>query len=356
MRAHNLKLIFSGPRVLLVGWPLYGVSALILLLRLLAKRKAHLSFALEDYLVGFAMLFGVCHISLVTWGVTAGLGRHFWDLTEFQQEQALKALIISQPLGIIAPTLGRTSFAVYLLPLVAHCRKRKWFIRFLIVQNVFANALLAILILCQCSELRFNWEQPTHDEECWNPFIVRNVALFQGSSGCFTDLSLTIIPISLIYSLHIEKYLKVGLSFLLGVGSFALVAAIIRTCLTVQPFHDGTLSDSTIHFVTWCAVENCTVIITSSIPLLRPLFRRAPKPYQEMKRDFGFGCPPVIPLNTTEYRTSSDMKGNFNLIQQPMVSPRSPTEMFDTMQRMETREEEENKTKVTLGMKTQSLI
>ncbi|PQE04949.1 integral membrane protein [Rutstroemia sp. NJR-2017a BBW] len=175
------------------------------------------------------------------------LGRHFWDLTDFQRGQALKAEIISQPFGIIATTLGRISFAVCLLPLVAHCRKRKWFIRFLIVQNVFANALLAILILCQCSELRFNWEQPPHDEECWNPLIVRNVALFQGSSGCFTDLSLTIIPISLIYSLHIEKHLKIGLSFLLGVGSFALVAAIIRTCLTVEPFHDGTCEYNCTH-------------------------------------------------------------------------------------------------------------
>jgi hypothetical protein len=147
----------------------------------------------------------------------------------------MKAEFISQPfgeqtwpkktshmliqIGIISATLGRISFAVYLLRLVAHCRNRRWFLHFLIIQNAFANGLLIVLLFCQCSNIRFNWDSSAHVGECWHSDMLRGAGIFQGSSGAFTDLFLTIIPITLISSLHIEIHLKIGLSFLLGVGS-----------------------------------------------------------------------------------------------------------------------------------------
>ncbi|KAM3075338.1 hypothetical protein ACMFMF_006013 [Clarireedia jacksonii] len=346
--------ISLAPRILLICWPLYGVSALVLILRLLAKLKAHLPFALEDLLIGFAMLFGICHISLNTWGITFGLGRHYWYLTDFQRQQAMRAEFISQPFGIISSTFGRISFAVYLLPLVAHCRHRRWFLYLLILQNAVVNMFTIILILSQCSNIQFNWDREAHAGECRNSSIQRDMGLFQGASSSFTDLSLTIIPVTMISSLHIEKCVKIGLSFLLGVSSFALVASIIRTCLTVDGNGDETYRST--DFVTWCAVENCTVIITSSIPLLRPLFRRTTKPYQEVKQGFGFGCPAVIPLNTIDYRTSSEMRQEFDPKQCPKVDYRMSTEIFDTPEQMKTIEGGENNQKGTVRIEAQSLV
>lgn len=57
-------------------------------------------------------------------------------------------------------------------------------------------------------------------------------------------------------------------------------------------------------YIVWCAVENCTVIITSSIPFLRPLFRPAPKPYVEVKN---IASPVIINQNMIEYMTSKEI-------------------------------------------------
>jgi hypothetical protein len=75
-----------------------------------------------------------------------------------------------------------------------------------------------------------------------------------------------------------------------------------------------------------------------------------------MKQDFGFGCPAIIPLNTIEYRTSSEMRGDFDLKQPPQVTYRSSIEIFDISQRMKAMEAEENIEKGTLRVETQSLV
>lgn len=81
------------------------------------------------------------------------------------------------------------------------------------------------------------------------------------------------------------------------------------TCKSNQPpcIEQSILIDvkvTSVTYIIWCAVENCTVIITSSIPFLRPLFRSAPKPYIEVKNS---PAPKIRHHNEIEYRSSKEI-------------------------------------------------
>ncbi|KAG4033766.1 hypothetical protein MFRU_004g02690 [Monilinia fructicola] len=292
----------QAPRMLLICWPLYGISALLIILRLLAKMKIHLKFALEDHLIIASMLFGTCHIAFNTWGITFGLGRHYVFLTEWQASMAIRAKFIGEPFGIISPTLGRISFAVYLLRLLGHSQSIRRFLYFLIIQNAIVNFVALILIFFECSNISYNWNRFGHEDQCWDMDTQAAVGYFQGSSNCLTDLALTILPVTMVLNLHIQLHLKLLLSFLLGVSLFAFAASVIRTYCTMDTNYDITFNAVT--YIVWCAVENCTVIITSSIPFLRPLFRPAPKPYVEVKN---IASPVIINQNMIEYMTSKEI-------------------------------------------------
>ncbi|KAJ8067339.1 hypothetical protein OCU04_004692 [Sclerotinia nivalis] len=298
----NVEDISIASRILFICWPLYGISGILIMLRLIAKMKIHIPFALEDLLVILAMIFGICHISLNTWGISFGIGRHVVFLTESQTAKALKAEFVSQPFGVISPTLGRISFAVHLTRLLGHSQNIRRFLYFLIAQNALINFLALILIFFQCSNISYNWDRVGHKDQCWSVKTVAAIGYFQGSSSSLTDLALTILPVAMVLNLHIQLHLKFLLSFLLGVSLFAFIAAVIRTYCTMVDNKDPTFN--TVNFIVWCAVENCTVIITSSIPFLRPLFRPTPKPYIEVKRHPN---PVILRQKSIEYRSSMEI-------------------------------------------------
>ncbi|KAF7954166.1 hypothetical protein EAE96_005297 [Botrytis aclada] len=297
----NLEDVSIASRLLLICWPLYGISGILIMLRLIAKAKYHLAFALEDLLVILAMISGICHISLNTWGITFGLGRHIMFLTDTQAAMAMRAEFIGQPFGIISPSLGRISFAVYLLRILGHQQNIRRFLYFLIAQNAIINLMALLQIFFECSNISYNWDRG-HDDQCWSMRTQAAIGYFQGSSSSLTDLALTILPVTMVINLHIPLHLKFLLSFLLGVSLFAFIAAVIRTYCTMGNAEDITFTSVT--YIIWCAVENCTVIITSSIPFLRPLFRTAPKPYIEVKNS---PTPKIIHNNEIEYRSSREI-------------------------------------------------
>ncbi|EDO02627.1 predicted protein [Sclerotinia sclerotiorum 1980 UF-70] len=205
-------------------------------------------------------------------------------------------------IGVISPTLGRISFAVHLTRLLGHSQNIRRFLYFLIAQNALINLLALILLFFQCPNISYNWDRVGYKDQCWSVKTEAAIGYFQGSSSSLTDLALTILPVAMVLNLHIQLHLKFLLSFLLGVSLFAFIAAVIRTYCTMGDNKDPTFN--TVNFIVWCAVENCTVIITSSIPFLRPLFRPAPKPYIEVKRHPN---PVVLRHKSIEYRSSMEI-------------------------------------------------
>ncbi|TVY36794.1 hypothetical protein LOCC1_G005660 [Lachnellula occidentalis] len=253
-------------QMLVSCWTLYGVLTITILLRVIAKLSIKLRLGLDDALITLALLLGIGNISLNTFAVQYGLGRHYFYLTPFERVHAMKYEFLSQPVGILSPMFGRLAFMIYLVNIIVISKPKRWFIYSLAAQHVIINVVTMLLIILQCQHFSTLWDPIGTPGKCISPSVQANFGCFQGATNTVTDMVLTVMPISIVWKLQLAKKLKIALSILLGLSSLAMITAVIRTVLTARiAYRDDFTHNS---------IENCTVMITSSVPTLRPLFVR----------------------------------------------------------------------------------
>ncbi len=138
--------------------------------------------------------------------------------------------------GILCPVFGRIAFAFTLLDIIGPAQKvRRWFIYIgIIAQNAIVNILTIILIVVQCKDFATPYDPVGHPSKCWSTSVQSDFGYFQGASNTVTDICLTTMPAFIVWQLQITKKLKIGLSILLGISSFAMIASIVRTALTAR--------------------------------------------------------------------------------------------------------------------------
>ena len=86
-----------------------------------------------------------------------------------------------------------------------------------------------------------------------------------------TDLALTLLPILILKSLNMKTSTRAALGVVMGMSVFAMIAAIVKT---IELQYIGERDDftwDTVIFVIWFSVENYVVIISASVPTIRPL-------------------------------------------------------------------------------------
>lgn len=93
--------------------------------------------------------------------------------------------------------------------------------------NIVLNIPQILLAWFQCHPLNALWD-PARQGQCDHSTSVY-YTYFAGAVAALSDFYLSIIPITMLAPLQIDRKLKWGLSFLMGCGIFAGVAAIVRT-------------------------------------------------------------------------------------------------------------------------------
>lgn len=171
--------VSAGPMMLQAIWSMDGIAAILVALRLIASGYVLRKVSIADYLMVAALLFGISNNICITISEHYGLGRHIMYLKPLQIVNTLKWQTISEPLGIMSPTLGRIAFAVYMLKLVGPDRKKRWTLLFCIVFSAIVNVLCIILIFAQCEHVQSIYD--THvDGRCWSKNVQARYGYFQG--------------------------------------------------------------------------------------------------------------------------------------------------------------------------------
>lgn len=93
--------------------------------------------------------------------------------------------------------------------------------------NIIFSIPQIILPWFQCKPPNALWN-PALQDQC-NPLASVRYSYFIGAVAALSDFYLAIIPITMLAPLKIDRKLKWGLSFLMGLGVFAGAAAIVRT-------------------------------------------------------------------------------------------------------------------------------
>ncbi|EDN93581.1 hypothetical protein SS1G_09448 [Sclerotinia sclerotiorum 1980 UF-70] len=146
----------------------------------------------------------------------------------------------------------------------------------LLVIHILMAALIALTIstiitnLAACRPFSANWDS-TIKATCIN----KEAFFIWGSiPNIITDIIILILPMRVVWNLHANRRMKIGLTITFAVGSFGLITSIIRftTFFRNNSFIDGTWS--AVDLIIWTQVEAGVYLISCCLPTWRPILER----------------------------------------------------------------------------------
>ncbi|KAI1868329.1 hypothetical protein JX265_007152 [Neoarthrinium moseri] len=197
-----------------------------------------------------------------------GLGRHVWTLPvdgELTQVKILYSVIVFYNTGM---NIVKLSFLFFYRRIFQDGLVRKICLAFIYFTIVFTIAQLLTLLL-SCFPLAVI--VPSMKTRCLDTLPV-----WYASAAIATvlDFSIFLIPVPSVIKLNLVIKQKVALFFVFCLGFFTCVVSVIRiftlhrAIVTSDPTWDGAEA------ATWTIIEFNCGILASSLPTLRPLFRR----------------------------------------------------------------------------------
>ncbi|KAJ5102558.1 hypothetical protein N7532_003087 [Penicillium argentinense] len=261
-----------GPTDLRLGISLAIIATIFMVLRVYVRLRVNkfgttaLIWSLVAWLfTAITQVFGIL-------SVLHGLGNHITLIIKVGQLHnfLLFTWITVFFFNLAIPT-GKVAVAAFLIEMngQGNPRIRKSLIA-VAALNIVLNIPQVLMVWFQCSPVDALWD-PLRQDQCDHRKSVY-YTYFVGAIAALSDFYLAIVPIHMLVPLKIDRKLKWGLSFLMGCGIFAGVAAIVRTWAAKFILtEDSSYGVGTLFL--WGEVEEWVVLITMSIPPVWPLFR-----------------------------------------------------------------------------------
>ncbi|KAJ5664370.1 hypothetical protein N7507_005101 [Penicillium longicatenatum] len=301
----------SGPQLLRDVWALTAVAIVAIFLRFIAKLRVG-KFGPDDLIMGFALCLSTVGSIMITLGIQHGFGQEVGNISAANVPKIIMFDYLAQTFALAGGALGRISFIVFVIGLLVSKQWHRVVFWILVALQLIINSMFIIILFVQCpGHASAIWEH-SEKSKCWNTKVQAYYGYFQGAFNSATDLYLAVFSTCIFWSLNLKLRVKLGLVTLLGLGIFAMVAAIIRTFQTrVLASYDIDPTIATIDYDRWLYIETYLVIITASIPFLRSLVRSM-KSQSTSRNTHELSSPYVVSSNThtirTRKRDSSDGK------------------------------------------------
>ncbi|TDZ17333.1 Satratoxin biosynthesis SC1 cluster protein 4 [Colletotrichum orbiculare MAFF 240422] len=270
----------SGGTLISISVAFAVLTTLFLGLRLYAKQFTAAGYGIDDYFLVAAYLvdLGMCAIGIVMVRV-GGVGRH----VEFVEE-VHPALLAGWAKCILAFEI--VYFASVALPKMGivclYLRVFNWKGAMRVVALVLLGVLAAtsvsfIVTAClQCTPIAFWWDRTIPGGRC-----VDVQAFFHAQSipGFVLDFVIMALPMKTIWGLKLPTHKRIALVGIFMVGSFGIVASIIRavTFFGTAAFTDRTWAS--VALVGWSIIETGTYIIAACLPHLKPMISHYTPPW-----------------------------------------------------------------------------
>ncbi|KAJ5724386.1 hypothetical protein N7493_006114 [Penicillium malachiteum] len=263
----------DGPQLLRDIWGLTATAIVIVILRIIAKLRIG-KFGPDDLLMGFALCLATVGSAMMTIGIHYGFGQNVDNLSDERVSKVIMFDYLTQTFGLAGGALGRMSFIVFIIGLLVSRQWHRLVFWILIGFQLIINSMFIIILFVQCQgHASAIWEH-SDKAKCWSTLVQAYYGYFQGAFNSATDLYLAVFSTVIFWKLNLKLKVKLGLVSLLGLGIFAMVAAIIKTVQTrVLASYDMDPTKATVSYDRWLFIETYLVIITASIPCIRSLLR-----------------------------------------------------------------------------------
>jgi hypothetical protein len=125
----------------------------------------------------------------------------------------------------------------------------------------------------QCTDLRILWN-PAVNATCWEPGTIRALSYTNSALNILTDLLFSIIiPLPMLWRLHVNFRTWITLICILGLGVFACAAASVKVSFLPNYGKEGDFLWDSRNITIWVATELNVAIAAASLPPLKPLFK-----------------------------------------------------------------------------------
>ncbi|PSK60284.1 hypothetical protein B9Z65_434 [Elsinoe australis] len=203
-----------------------------------------------------------------------GLGRSKSELSQDQVELALKFAWIGIATGVFSLGFGKFAIiALYLQIAKAAARKERIFLWIMAVIVGVAGIAQLVLIVIQCDPLPRLWAKSIPGS-CPGSLVSTRFGYFQGAFSAFTDLVLSLYPITIIMDMKGSKATKISICAVMAGGLLPFTAAVGRAIHLQTLEHLDDPTRQLVPLCLWAITEQWFVIILGCLPPLRSYFAK----------------------------------------------------------------------------------
>lgn len=232
----------------------------------------------DDYLMLACQILFTAYIILQLVSIRYGNGRVFEDLTEHNASEARKYWFICGLTYEPATILLKLSIGSFLLRFTTN-RVQAFIVWAVSILCIVFGVVYWFLLLLQCKPISYWWTLDLGTSgTCISSELFLVYGWVAGSLNATADLIYATLPICIVWTSSWRLRAKITVSFILGIGSFAGIATLIRMIYTysadnVYQYHGNFLYTSRTLAILSTA-ELGIGITTACAATLRPLFEQ----------------------------------------------------------------------------------
>ncbi|PYH42916.1 uncharacterized protein BP01DRAFT_393933 [Aspergillus saccharolyticus JOP 1030-1] len=273
----------DGPQLLITVWTMTAFSILVVTSRMASNYKFE-NLQLSDLIILLALTLLLIAAVLFNVAVDRGYGETSHPPGVHSIVDSFKYSTIGYAIVMLAATVGRLAMILYMMALLAARRGDRIVLGMLVPLQVIVNVVSVCLLFAQCSRVEelFHPGTQTH---CMSLDVQIDYGYFQGSD---CQLGLRPLPRSLpLYILRRFNWtlrVKMVLISLLSLGVVAMAASLVKTLEYPAILQSTHPRINRVGLLRWQFIEAGIVLITASIPCMRPLVLHGIRKYIRKKQ------------------------------------------------------------------------
>ncbi|KAL8965316.1 MAG: hypothetical protein Q9197_006570 [Variospora fuerteventurae] len=203
-----------------------------------------------------------------------GGGRHSYDMPPEFLYGFFWTKVVANHLYIVGCTLAKFSLLAFLYRIFnvnLGFRIASWTLA--AVLGIWTSVTL-LLCLFACKPIGASWDINLYFEPGTRCNIrVPNVTTIHGFCNVITDFALLLLPVPMVWNLHVGAKKKFGLAAVFATGVFICAVSIVRQYIlyNTDKYGDGYY---TTRVMVWMDIEFSFSIIVATLPVLTPLFKK----------------------------------------------------------------------------------
>ncbi|KAL4874882.1 hypothetical protein BJY04DRAFT_224577 [Aspergillus karnatakaensis] len=266
---------YAGNEILAAGIVFILLEILFAIARYTASRIQTTQRGLDDWFIWPALAANIilC-VEILILIPLGGVGFHLAAVEAQHPEKIVawyKGTYASAWLWALAVALPKSAILGFYLRFFSFRVER--FIAYIVLIVVLCNFLATGLTTTfECDPVRYQWDKTIENGRCINM-----VAFYRWSSlpNIVTDAIMLVLPLPMIYQLHLGRIQRTGLAIIFATGGLGIVSSCLRFAVFFDhdAYEDNTWTS--VQLLKWTMIEPGVYFLVACMPSFKILFQRA---------------------------------------------------------------------------------